>query len=76
MCTGVELVLFLVAALRDNVKYLDNISAEDIINLNITTGILLIYELDQNLKPIKHYYLGDPGLIQKAIDSVKKQTKK
>ena len=44
-------------SLRALVKYLDNMSDEDIMNLNIPTGIPLIYELDENLKPIKHYYL-------------------
>jgi len=46
-------------SLRALVKYLDNVSDEDIVGLNIPTGIPLIYELDQELKPIKHYYLGD-----------------
>jgi 2,3-bisphosphoglycerate-dependent phosphoglycerate mutase len=58
------------------VKYLDDISEEEIVKLNIPTGIPLVYELDDNLKPIKHYYLGDPEVIKKAIDSVAKQTKK
>jgi hypothetical protein len=39
----------------------DNISEEKIVELNIPTGVPLVYELDPNLKPIKHYYLGDPG---------------
>lgn len=63
-------------SLRALVKYLDNVSDEDIVNLNIPTGIPLVYELDSNLKPIKHYYLGDPEAIKKAIESVVKQTKK
>jgi 2,3-bisphosphoglycerate-dependent phosphoglycerate mutase len=63
-------------SLRALVKYLDNISEEKIVSLNIPTGIPLIYELDDDLKPIKHYYLGDPEVIKKAIDSVVKQTKK
>lgn len=63
-------------SLRALVKYLDNISDEEIVKLNIPTGIPLIYELDDNLKPLKHYYLGDPEVIKKAIDSVAKQTKK
>ena len=41
-------------------KYLDNISDHDIVELNIPTGIPLVYELDANLSPLKHYYLGDP----------------
>ncbi len=63
-------------SLRALVKYLDNISEEEIVKLNIPTGIPLVYELDKDLKPIKHYYLGDPEVIKKAIDSVAKQTKK
>ena len=63
-------------SLRALVKYLDNIPEEEIVNLNIPTGIPLIYELDDNLKSLKHYYLGDPELVKKAIDSVSKQTKK
>ena len=42
-------------------KYLDNMSEEEIVELNIPTGIPLVYELDDDLKPIRHYYLGDPG---------------
>ena len=48
-------------SLRALVKYLDNISEADIVELNIPTGIPLVYELDDDLKPIRHYYLGDPG---------------
>ncbi len=60
-------------SLRALVKYLDNVSDNDIPNLNIPTGIPLVYELDENLKPIKHYYLGDPEKIQAAINNVKNQ---
>jgi len=63
-------------SLRALVKYLDGVSDEAIVKVNIPTGIPLIYELDDDLKPIKHYYLGDPEVITKAIDSVAKQTKK
>ncbi|MFA5008843.1 MAG: 2,3-diphosphoglycerate-dependent phosphoglycerate mutase [Candidatus Omnitrophota bacterium] len=63
-------------SLRALVKYLDNVSDNDIVSLNIPTGIPLVYELDQNLKPLKHYYLAPPDVLQKAIDSVVKQTKK
>lgn len=63
-------------SLRALVKYLDNISEQEIVELNIPTGIPLVYELDDNLKPIKHYYLGDPEKIKAAIESVVKQTKK
>jgi 2,3-bisphosphoglycerate-dependent phosphoglycerate mutase len=54
-------------SLRAMVKYLDNISDEDIPGLNIPTGIPLIYELDEDLKPKKHYYLGDAGEVEKAV---------
>lgn len=63
-------------SLRALVKYLDNISEEEIVGLNIPTGVPLVYELDENLKPIKHYYLGDQEKIQAAISSVAKQTEK
>jgi 2,3-bisphosphoglycerate-dependent phosphoglycerate mutase len=62
-------------SLRALVMYLDNISENDIVNLNIPTGIPLVYELDDNLKPIKHYYLGDPEEIKKAMESVANQGK-
>jgi len=52
-------------SLRALVKYLDNIPDNEIVELNIPTGIPLVYELDANLKPIKHYYLGDPDAIAK-----------
>ncbi len=60
-------------SLRALVKYLDNISDEEIVGLNIPTGIPLVYELDDKLKPIKHYYLGDPEEIAKAAEAVAKQ---
>ncbi|OGV62489.1 MAG: phosphoglyceromutase [Lentisphaerae bacterium RIFOXYA12_FULL_48_11] len=62
-------------SLRALVKYLDNISDKDIISLNIPTGVPLVYELDDNLKPIKNYYLGDPEAIKKAQEAVAKQGK-
>jgi 2,3-bisphosphoglycerate-dependent phosphoglycerate mutase len=62
-------------SLRALVKYLDNISDEDIINLNIPTGVPLVYELDNNLKAQSHYYLGDPDEIRKAEEAVQKQGK-
>jgi 2,3-bisphosphoglycerate-dependent phosphoglycerate mutase len=62
-------------SLRALVKHLDNVSEEDIISLNIPTGVPLVYELDENLKPIKHYYLGDPEAIKKAMDAVANQGK-
>ncbi|MHB8808072.1 MAG: 2,3-diphosphoglycerate-dependent phosphoglycerate mutase [Anaerolineaceae bacterium] len=63
-------------SLRALVKYLDNISDEEIPELNIPTGVPLVYELDDNLKPIKHYYLGDQDAVQNAINAVANQTKK
>jgi 2,3-bisphosphoglycerate-dependent phosphoglycerate mutase len=62
-------------SLRALVKYLDNISDEDIVSLNIPTGMPLVYELDKDLKPIKNYYLGDPEEVKKAMDAVAKQGK-
>lgn len=62
-------------SLRALVKYLDNISDEEIVKLNIPTGIPLVYELDKDLKPIKHYYLGDPEAVAKAMASVANQGK-
>jgi len=62
-------------SLRALIKYLDNITDKDIVNLNIPTGIPLIYELDNDLKPIKNYYLGDPEEVNKAIEVVLKQGK-
>ena len=63
-------------SLRALVKYLDNISEEDIVGLNIPTGMPLVYELDENLKPIKSYYLGDPEKVKAAMDAVAAQGKK
>ena len=62
-------------SLRALVKYLDNVSEEEIVGLNIPTGIPLVYELDDELKPIKHYYLGDPDEIAKAAAAVAAQGK-
>jgi 2,3-bisphosphoglycerate-dependent phosphoglycerate mutase len=62
-------------SLRALVKYLDNISDEEIVQLNIPTGMPLIYELDHNLQAIQHYYLGDPAAVKKAVEAVAKQGK-
>ncbi|MFH1995574.1 MAG: 2,3-diphosphoglycerate-dependent phosphoglycerate mutase [Candidatus Omnitrophota bacterium] len=62
-------------SLRALVKYLDNVPDEEIVSLNIPTGIPLVYELNGDLKPIKHYYLGDPEAVKKAVESVAKQGK-
>ena len=62
-------------SLRALVKYLDNISDQDILSLNIPTGIPLVYELDENLKPKQSYYLGDPEEVIKATKAVARQGK-
>jgi 2,3-bisphosphoglycerate-dependent phosphoglycerate mutase len=62
-------------SLRALVKYLDNISEKEIVGLNIPTGVPLVYELNHDLRPLKHYYLGDPDEIKKAMDSVANQGK-
>jgi 2,3-bisphosphoglycerate-dependent phosphoglycerate mutase len=63
-------------SLRALVKYLDQIPDEEIAGLNIPTGIPLVYELSEEMKPLKHYYLGDQEKIQAAIQSVADQLKK
>jgi 2,3-bisphosphoglycerate-dependent phosphoglycerate mutase len=63
-------------SLRALVKYLDNVSEADIVELNIPTGMPLVYELDDNLKPLKRYYLGDPEKVKAAMDAVANQGKK
>jgi 2,3-bisphosphoglycerate-dependent phosphoglycerate mutase len=60
-------------SLRALVKFLDGISDEDIVELNIPTGIPLVYELDEDLKPIKSYYLGDAEAAKRAAAAVAKQ---
>jgi len=60
-------------SLRALVKYLDNIPDADIVELNIPTGIPLVYELDATLRPITHYYLGDPEAARRAAESVANQ---
>lgn len=62
-------------SLRALVKYLDNVSEQDILELNIPTAMPLVYELDKDLKPVKHYYLGDPEAVAKAMASVANQGK-
>lgn len=62
-------------SLRALVKYLDRISEEKIVNLNIPTGMPLIYELEDNLKPIRSYYLGEPEAVKKAMEAVASQGK-
>jgi 2,3-bisphosphoglycerate-dependent phosphoglycerate mutase len=63
-------------SLRALVKHLDQVSDKDILELNIPTGIPLVYELDEaTLRPLRHFYLGDPEAAQKAADAVARQGK-
>jgi 2,3-bisphosphoglycerate-dependent phosphoglycerate mutase len=62
-------------SLRALVKYLDNVPKEEILKLNIPTGIPLVYELDEDIQPIKHYYIGDPQVVSKAMQKVANQGK-
>tara|TARA_Y100001936_G_C16081225_1_gene678021 strand:+ start:1375 stop:2127 length:753 start_codon:yes stop_codon:yes gene_type:complete len=62
-------------SLRAIVKYLDDISNDDILDLNIPTGIPLVYELDDNLKPIRNYYLGDQNKVKEAKQATANQGK-
>jgi 2,3-bisphosphoglycerate-dependent phosphoglycerate mutase len=71
--------VFIVAhgnSLRALVKYLDEISDEEIVGLNIPTGVPLVYDLDRDLKPIRHRYLRDPEQVAKAVQTVADQGKK
>ena len=63
-------------SLRALVKYLDNMSEADVLELNIPTGVPLVYELDDNFKPISKNYLGDPEAIKAAMEAVANQGKK
>ncbi len=60
-------------SLRALVKYLDNVSDDDIVKLNIPTGIPLVYQLDANLGPVRHYYVGRPEEVAQAVEAVSKQ---
>ena len=60
-------------SLRALVKHLDGISDADIVELNIPTGVPLVYELDGDLRPLGHYYLGDPEAVRKAAEAVARQ---
>jgi 2,3-bisphosphoglycerate-dependent phosphoglycerate mutase len=62
-------------SLRALVKYLDGISDQAIVELNIPTGIPLVYELDDALKPLRHYYLGDQAAVEAAMQAVANQGK-
>ena len=63
-------------SLRALVKYLDHIPEKDIVELNIPTGMPLVYELDDDLKPLNRYYLGDPEKVKAAMEAVAAQGKK
>jgi 2,3-bisphosphoglycerate-dependent phosphoglycerate mutase len=63
-------------SLRALVKYLDDISEQEIVDLNIPTGIPLIYELEDDLRPIRHYYLGDPEAAKRAAEAVAMQSRR
>ena len=63
-------------SLRALVKYLDGVPEQEIVELNIPTGIPLVYELAADLRPEKHYYLGDPEAVRKAAEAVAKQGQK
>ena len=60
-------------SLRAIIKFLDNISDKDIVNLNVPYCIPLVYEFDENLKPVKHYYLGTDEEVKQIIESIKNQ---
>jgi 2,3-bisphosphoglycerate-dependent phosphoglycerate mutase len=62
-------------SLRALIKYLDNLSDEAIVALNVPTAVPLVYELDANLRPIKNYYLADPEELKKLMDAVANQGK-
>ncbi len=63
-------------SLRALIKYLEGMSEDTILNLNVPTGMPLVYELDEDLKPIRNYYLGDAEKVKAAMDAVASQGKK
>ena len=63
-------------SLRAMVKYLDGISDDEIVGLNIPTGVPLVYHLDENLKPLKSFYLGDAEAVKAKAEAVANQGKK
>jgi 2,3-bisphosphoglycerate-dependent phosphoglycerate mutase len=63
-------------SLRALVKYLDDVSEQEIVGLNIPTGIPLVYELEADLRPVRHYYLGDPEAARKAAEAVARQAQR
>ena len=62
-------------SLRALIKHLDNVGEAELVGLNVPTGIPLVYELDEGLKPIRHYYLGDQAEVAKRIAAVSAQGK-
>jgi 2,3-bisphosphoglycerate-dependent phosphoglycerate mutase len=62
-------------SIRALIKYLDHVSESDIVGLNIPTGVPLVYELDAQLRPLRHYYLGDQAAIAAAVQAVAAQGK-
>ncbi len=62
-------------SLRALVMYLDGLSEDEVLKLNIPTGMPLVYDLDDDLKPLKNYYLGDPEEVRKAMEAVANQGK-
>ena len=60
-------------SIRALIKYLDQVSDEDIVGLNIPTGVPLVYELDAGLRPLRHYYLGDQAAVEAAVKAVAAQ---
>ena len=62
-------------SLRALVKYLDNLSAEEIVEVNIPTGIPLVYLLNDDLEPLQKFYLGDPEAVKSAMEAVANQGK-
>jgi 2,3-bisphosphoglycerate-dependent phosphoglycerate mutase len=63
-------------SMRALIKYLDDVSESDIVGLNIPTGIPLVYELNDELRPERHYYLADEAEVQAAVAAVAAQGKK
>ena len=63
-------------SLRALVKYLDQVSEDEIVSLNIPTGIPLVYELEDDLRPLRHFYLGDPEAARKAAEAVARQAQR
>jgi len=62
-------------SLRALIKHLDNLTEEQVVPLNVPTGVPLVYELDDNLAPLRHYYLGDPAAVPQRIAAVSAQGK-